>query len=49
MDKKEYAPKKVYCRSILRNKAKQNMKRQGVPMHKAIKKGFFANHWREYA
>ena len=48
MNKKDYNPQKVYCRSIARSMAKHNMATQGINMHKAIKRRFFANNWRSY-
>lgn len=49
--KKEFIcrPTLIPARKILRMRARYNMLRDGVNVHKAIKHGQFSMHWREYA
>ena len=49
--KKEFIcrPTLIPARKILRMRARYNMLRDGVNMHKVIKSGNFALHWRDYA
>lgn len=49
--KKEFIvrPILISSRKILRMRTRYNMLRDGVNMHKVIKSGNFAAHWRDYA
>ena len=49
--KKEFIcrPKLIPNRKILRMRARYNMLRDGINVHKAIKDSQFSMHWREYA